>query len=1225
MKTMVAYLVAALWAVTLIGGAKAWSSSIRDGSVEASTLDSAAKAVIRDQEVGEDHEHHQLEHWCNVTVIAQTNRRSALLRLLVQSQSVSSGKDGGMGSDVSQLEKQAAVLGTSLEQERLAAQASESMQKQQIASLQLYMDDASKDVEALQRVWEQLGGAKANAQSPSAQVVAKLLVEAKKTVQERQAKLTWIQAGENGLGAANMSELESDYRNKKAAILNLEHQHYATQRSLDVLSSALEDESAYLSDLQSICSAEKRVHERLETRVLPALRGVPKLVAATPAAQEAPKAPETPAPPARAVKVTTTQPTATVAVAVAPKPSRKAPTLTTQAPAPEAEPVVEAAATVTTPQPEQYTTTTKKRMTWGKIQAVALKAKHVAATTSRAPPPATTTTQDALPEEDPGQGAEPVATPVTAAPSTLPPPAHHKKKAHHAVTLAERQQHKATPAPSTTPAPPAASEDSDFDLPSTTTSVPPVKKTAHPKKAAKKTKGGAAFIDGVYSSAAGEMPSAYTAWKPDGDASAPSAMPSTTVDVGKPTKPPVQGMKDLFDDNKGDDFDKDMTMLDTGSSKHTPATPAKKFPAKATVPPTTTTAPAETGEDSFNSKVIEASSPPPTTTAAASWQSMDMSTDTNDEAPTPEPRHKKKLRHKKQETFDDDDSDFDKDVKMLDTGTAALSGSPKQPAATPEPPAAPDTSFTTEEVPTPAPHRHTPTTKKKKLRGKKQDTFLDGVYNAAAGNLPTAYAAWSPDSTPSATSAPSQNSELKALEADFDSDDDTPTPAPKHRHKHRHHHDAPTPAPPVTHTMKGEDGVIYDDDDLPKHHRSSFSGLEGGWQSFMKKNKKKAKATKLDPDVAIMESLYTKDGGLPSQYTAWTPDSAPAAPKSEAPAKPKMFDDGDLAAAAKDFQNDDDSSFLQVASEDQSVDLIAHLIHEASISTGIHRRAFTSFLEVGASDSDKSGALAAGMVLDEFAEVLHSQPLRQLSKAHLSQSKLSDLFRQLRDVDPLTHNSNTGSAATSGKQAQAEQWCLYFQQHVESATPMQQAVARVEAASNELAKVVSHRAALLEEVNARKQLQRTVEKDVESLTALSKGVQQEPDARLHSFQQHLAARAAGGKAAAAVAAAAEGSHAGREELQDLLEGSLQKRASVVKAQRQKIADVQVEIKNSDVEVSKKKAEASSAQAGIETLRSKLSGIQASCNAALGTMEHRRHAGHMEAHAIDLALQVLASQ
>merc|ERR1719386_619682 len=117
---------------------------------------------------------------------------------------------------------------------------------------------------------------------------------------------------------------------------------------------------------------------------------------------------------------------------------------------------------------------------------------------------------------------------------------------------------------------------------------------------------------------------------------------------------------------------------------------------------------------------------------------------------------------------------------------------------------------------------------------------------------------------------------------------------------------------------------------------------------------------------------------------------------------------------------------------------------------------------MASSDADQSGILAAGAVLDQFAEVLHSQPLRQLSKAQLGPAKLADLFRQLRNVDPLTHNANNGAAATHGKQTQAEQWCLYFQQHMESSIPMQQAVARVEAASNQLAKAVSQRAAMLE-------------------------------------------------------------------------------------------------------------------------------------------------------------------
>merc|ERR1719491_789173 len=117
-------------------------------------------------------------------------------------------------------------------------------------------------------------------------------------------------------------------------------------------------------------------------------------------------------------------------------------------------------------------------------------------------------------------------------------------------------------------------------------------------------------------------------------------------------------------------------------------------------------------------------------------------------------------------------------------------------------------------------------------------------------------------------------------------------------------------------------------------------GLEGGWQALMKKTpaQKVVKSPKLDPDVAIMESLYTKDGALPSQYTAWTPDDGPKTePAAPPPAAPQPQNDDsasgsdgggtmDLEAAAKAFAKDPDKAFdfMQVALEphDPLVDLV---------------------------------------------------------------------------------------------------------------------------------------------------------------------------------------------------------------------------------------------------------------------------------------------------------------
>jgi len=386
---------------------------------------------------------------------------------------------------------------------------------------------------------------------------------------------------------------------------------------------------------------------------------------------------------------------------------------------------------------------------------------------------------------------------------------------------------------------------------------------------------------------------------------------------------------------------------------------------------------------------------------------------------------------------------------------------------------------------------------------------------------------------------------------------------------------------------------------------------------------KKAKSPKLDPDVAIMESLYTKDGGLPSEYTAWSPDSGAKRPAAPAP-KPQAQDDGgsdggdsmDLEAAAKAFAKDPESAFdfLQVDSE--SSDKVAEIIHHAIAR---HRALRSmSFLEASAVSVDMSRLTAASDILEQYAEVLKSKPLRQLAKAKLSPPKLQALYQQLRNVDPLVGKV---PVATQGKQAQAEKMCEYFQQHMQAAAPVQKGVALVEAASNALAESVSQHAALLEEIDARTQLQRTMEQDLTSLKSLADLAKQGVDtSALDALGKQLS-----GAAAMAVGQSVEGMEAAHEELKDLLDFAVQKRSAVLDAQKTKLSQLQADVKKLDGDLAQKKAKAASSQAAMETARKKLAGIASSCDATLYALARRRHAGHMEAHAIEIALQVLGTQ
>jgi hypothetical protein len=510
-----------------------------------------------------------------------------------------------------------------------------------------------------------------------------------------------------------------------------------------------------------------------------------------------------------------------------------------------------------------------------------------------------------------------------------------------------------------------------------------------------------------------------------------------------------------------------------------------------------------------------------------------------------------------------------------------------------------------------------------KTNNKAKGSFMDGVYDAASGNLPNQYAAWAPSEQKNAESK--RKEELSQMEADFDDDDDAPKPVVQKKKHGRHHHSPapPPPPPPAPKPQVDSDGVVYDDDDLPKHHSNNMQGLEGGWQAFMKKTPPKKASPKLDPDVAIMESLYTKDGSLPSQYTAWAPADGPkkaTTPPPQAQQDDSSSDDKDdpsqsmdLEAAAKAFAKNPDSAFdfLQIRS-----DQIAQFIHSAATAFTSSFRG-TSFLESSAISVDVARVSAASAVLEQYADVLKSKPLRQLSKAKLSPTKLQALYQQLRNVDPLVGKV---PVAVQGKQAQAEQMCTYFQEHMQAAAPVQKAVSLVESSSNDLAESESHHAALLEEIDARTQLLRTMEQDMSSLNSLAELANKGEDT---SAFETLAKRMVGAEAMA-VGAAAEGVSGAHAEIKDLLDLAIQKRSSVLNAQKQRLADLQVEVKKADGDEQQKKLRAASSQAAMETARKKLSGISTSCDATLDALARRRHAGHMEAHAIEVALQVLGS-
>merc|ERR1719223_1931871 len=429
-------------------------------------------------------------------------------------------------------------------------------------------------------------------------------------------------------------------------------------------------------------------------------------------------------------------------------------------------------------------------------------------------------------------------------------------------------------------------------------------------------------------------------------------------------------------------------------------------------------------------------------------------------------------------------------------------------------------------------------------------------------------------------------------------------PLRQRKKKHLRHkkHKTTTPKPAAD-----ADGVVYDDDDLPKSHPKPFEGLEGGWKAFMKPAAEKKKP-KLDADVQIMQSLYTDDGGLPGQYTAWTPAAATTA----APAAPQAASSDD---SADDDSDDGGDSFMQLQSRKKVSDPVARLIR-AAVSAASDDTDAPALIEEATVAVDASRLQAANAVLAQYAQTLQSKPLQQLVQAKLSPPKLAALFQKLQSVDPLKHPSHSSE--------QAEQACLFFEDNAQSAAPLTQTASKVEEGMNDVGEALSHQSDLLEEMSARTQLQRTMEQDVSSLTTLLKTARQGQDVsglKTAEAQLDKQGRTSSG---AELAVAADGVQSAHAELADLLELTLQKRSLALKAQEAKVALLQNEQKTVNANVDQKRSLVSHAEVSMKAAEQKLSGIQAACGQALASLEERRHTGHMEAHAIGTVLKVIGS-
>jgi len=470
-------------------------------------------------------------------------------------------------------------------------------------------------------------------------------------------------------------------------------------------------------------------------------------------------------------------------------------------------------------------------------------------------------------------------------------------------------------------------------------------------------------------------------------------------------------------------------------------------------------------------------------------------------------------------------------------------------------------------------------------------------------------------------------------------DDDSPAPSPPPPRRHHHHHSDDDSSSGSDHFGLGFTGHHHSDassfDPEPMTSVKPIRGFEGGWQAMMRHMPAKKHVHK-DTDADLMEHLYDNNGALPSSYTAWKPsdddDKPKASPASQA-----------FAAAAANF--DDDDSFLQLtltskASMESPVRRMIQTVAEKKPQPPSMRGAI--FLEESSTTSKESESVvsssgvteetinAAQLVLDMYSAVLDSPPLHQLSLSRLSVSELTDLWHKLQSVDPMTHPN---IIAPTGQQAQAERWCQYFEQNQGSAAPQHQALMQWEKADTDISEAAGKRAAILEELEARTQLQRTVTQDIRDLSALLQGVDREYGTMTNQLQAWVLQAGAAGVGSTpdglalrdSVSQVREMLSTSLTQLNDLINQAVHKRSTVESRQRAWLSQVQIAAQNADKQWLQSTSQGSQCKSALEAAKKNLASIEATCDTALESMERRRHAGRREMRAIRIALLVLDPQ
>jgi len=1193
------------------------------GTSSVATSSGVRVATLLHEHVGfEARAHVQMSRWCNTTIAAQENRRNALHRLLSQAQ-VSQSVDGSTSETLSKLRADAASLDKEIEEARLNLIAKQSSDAKDSSHFKLSLQDAMKDVEALQKSLTHLGGGSAPT-SAAVEAAASLLAQAQETKKQLQKQVVLLQAHTGASIEGNMSRMLSKYNSKKAEIVAYQQQFFTTQRSLDVLTSALEDESEYLADLRSVCSAESRVHQRLEKHVLPTLQSLPQksspvlkqsaklstpsqtskpasanpskaagksvLAAAIPAAAKPPKAAGLVSG-KRALKAGTSkqaaQSSTKVMKSIVSKSIQKSPRVETHA-------KMQAKVVIKDPF-EDDSDDDAPHASQGLVTKVGTK-QHSVAKSKESNKPVSSHLQ------------------IRAAPTLVPSVKSHSQiaarvNAHASAKIKD---------------PFADDDDRDDD------DVVPAAKSSLVQKVA--TKPQSRVSEPVQAKIGTKVKDPFADDDEDGD---DEVVPTAKPKLAKKTLPilrqaqqarprvaePVHAkIKDPFaddDDDAGDDeavpmakpklAKKTLPILRQAQqarprdveSVHAPAGTKMKDPF------------ADDDDDDDNDGRMERHATPAVSKKSRSVVALQEGTRGGIPSPQKALAQTGAVNANGMDSLETKADINDDKVDSADSVDEEISSSKPGAAVS----AMKEELEVDEAIAEPSPDQSSTVSQPVKL-------FTSKSYDASHNALPTQYAAWTPSAKTTAEQRKkaAEKAALAEMGGDFDDDDDAPKPVARMTHHHGVR-SPPSPPPP----KPSADGVVYDDDDLPRH-RTAVRRLEGGWEALMKHDSHAARAPKLDPDVAIMESLYGKDGSLPSQYTAWTPDDVP---KPAPPPPPTRVDSTendaspgetmDLEATAKAFAKDPESAFdfLQVAADSENP-VSAMISHVANAAGSISFRGSAVLLEASTAKIDLSRMAVASTVLAQYAEVLQSRPLKQLAKAQLKPQKLRALYQQLSNVDPLSAKAPTQA---QGRQAQAEKMCNYLESHMQAAAPVQKALTLLQNADNELGTFLASQAAIQEEADARTQLEKTVAQDVSNLKALKGVGKQGAD----SFPFRLAEKSMSVATAADVGASfanIEGAHA---EVQDLLDTVLQKRTAVLQSQHQKLLQLKDETKQINAEVMEKTRRVAASQAEMEAIRKKLSGLSASCGMTMDALARRRHNGHMEAHAIEVTLKVLGLQ